>query len=514
MTRIRNADEFLLRFRRISDDYKIIFTPTIRKIRESYDDKKVSSSIDSRLEFHARVYFVNAFLASLNWNLVAKPEENLPNIFPEVPLRSERKGSIRFLDYLGIERETDYPLLVVETKRPSASLPQALGSSATYPEIISKGLSGESLMGEWNEWLNDDISDYVRSTYAHTKQVPRCVIITNGDWLILFLDPSNAFIESGIPDPSRILVFNNRKDIETRFSEIFLHLEYQQVLGKTPPLALGNFLFYINPDAVDHVMHGLRLKYFEQPRIYEKPAPNITVAPVLFLCSNYGAWLIVESPPRDYELPHKNQKLVQHLAEVKQAANKLLYEVNRKLGRSLHPCAISLHYDDIEKFEALQSVLEYERDEYFLVTGDNTHYLLIEPSAIKCPYHNWEICNRKGVSANSSPILARSTSPRSFFMSGELHHCAHRDVGVAKANPVTMGNRDRCGSRSGREGQAFCEIWRFEQHLCCRICAFEKVCTRATIFRLPCSPSNPIILSIWRIAHRVKYILMKLIQGK
>ena len=32
----------------------------------------------------------------------------------------------------------------------------------------------------------------------------------------------------------------------------------------------------------------------------------------------------------------------------------------------------------------------------------------------------------------------------------------------------------------------FCEIGRFEWHLCCRTCAFEEVCTKAEVFHLPC----------------------------
>jgi len=68
----------------------------------------------------------------------------------------------------------------------------------------------------------------------------------------------------------------------------------------------------------------------------------------------------------------------------------------------------------------------------------------------------------------------------------EPHHCAHRDVISAKGTPITPANRSQCGPRSGRDGQAFCEIWRFEQHLCCRTCAFEEVCLKVAVFQLPC----------------------------
>jgi hypothetical protein len=129
--------------------------------------------------------------------------------------------------------------------------------------------------------------------------------------------------------------------------------------------------------------------------------------------------------------------------------------------------------------------------ELLVVTGDQTHYLRKEPSVPDCPHHLWAHSNAAGCAANPGPIEKRSVNPRAFFKSGEQHHCAHREVTVAKASQITASNRDRCGRRSGQEGQAFCEIWRFEEHLCCRTCAFEEVCTEAQVFVLPCQrPTN------------------------
>ena len=193
MSRVRNADEFLLRFRRISNEYARIFGPALSKLRSQYTGLPEEEIINEHLEVHARVYFVNAFLASLNWGLDKSPTDGLPNLVPEVPVRSAETGSIRFLDYLGLERETNRPLLIVETKRPRARLPRTWTPAATYSEIVSRGLAGEKLIGEWNEWL-DTLRDYVRSVYQRNQVVPRRVVITNGEWLILFLDPERAFL--------------------------------------------------------------------------------------------------------------------------------------------------------------------------------------------------------------------------------------------------------------------------------------------------------------------------------
>jgi hypothetical protein len=121
-----------------------------------------------------------------------------------------------------------------------------------------------------------------------------------------------------------------------------------------------------------------------------------------------------------------------------------------------------------------------------VVTGDKTHYLSPEPSVSQCPHHSWGKSHAMGVACNPSPILNRSITPRSFFFSDEVHYCAHRDVTAAKSSQLATANRIRCGARSGENSQAFCEIWRFETHLCCRTCAFEEVCTKAEVFHLPC----------------------------
>lgn len=477
----KNANDFLLTFRKIRDEYKFVFRDRIADIRNQYAGQPEADILDQSLEAHVRVYVVNALLNALNWRLDKSPRDGLPNLFPEAPVRSGQSGTIRFLDYLGLERQSDNPLLIVETKRPSAILPP---KEPTYSEIITKGLAGENLSSEWNKWLRD-LRDYVRSIHAPRQKIPTRVAITNGKWLILFLDPSDAFLEIGRLNPNRILVFENEDDIEGRFSELFRELEYHQILGKTPPLRLGELNFHISQEVVDYVMHGLRLHYIEQRGIYQM-SPILKVAPELFIHSRYGGWLRVENPPKEYEIPHEGNLLPQHLNQVEQSGKNLLAEVNRHLGLSLQPQPLRKHYEDAEGFAFFPGVAECGPNDYLIITGDRTHYLLPNPSVSNCPYHDWTACYHEGIASNPGPIMLRSITPRSFFHSGEQHHCAHSRVSNSKSSQITPINRSRCGPRSGEDGQAFCEIWSFEQHLCCRTCAFEEVCTKATVFQLPC----------------------------
>ena len=493
MRPVRNADDSLRQFRKICEDYERYYRPLITTIRKRLTDGSSGKHLlphDECLEAHSRVYIVNALLAALNWRLDKSPGDGLPNLVPETPIRSEEWETIRFFDYLGFEKGPENPLLIVETKRPNTPLPHALTQAPTYSEIVSRGLAGEPLQGEWNKWL-DSLRDYVCSLYKRTQEAPRRVVLTNGDWLILFLDPFDAFLKDGTRNPNLIIVFLDRSDIEKRFRDLFLHLEHGLVLGETPAPTPRELLFYIDPGTVDQAMHGLHLHYIEEPGIYQKK-PVIKVAPILFLHLLHGSWLRVETTSQEeYELPHQKKLLSKHLREVKKAARKLLDQVNEVLQTSLQPLPLSQHYKDENAFEPIRGVVEYGTDKFLVVTGDKTHYLVPEPSVPDCLYHDWTVCDTNGVGANPGPIVKRSVEPRSFFVSGELQHCAHRDVFSAKENPITVYNRERCGLRSGEEGQAFCEIWRFEQHLCCRTCVFEEVCKKSEVFRLPCIPPEP-----------------------
>lgn len=484
MSRVKNANDFLFHLRGIRQNYEYLFAPRILQIRKKYVGMPKEGIPETVLEAHLRTYIINALLTGLNWRLEKKPEDDLPNLIPEAPVRSQERRTIRFLDYLGFEKQTNNPLLILETKRPGIGLPKTIEPASTYSEVVARGLAGETLTGEWNKWLQD-LRDYVKSVFQQTNKMPKRVIITNGDWLILILDPFGAFLQDGTPDPARIVTFLNGNDMENRFDELFSHLEYSQVSGEITPLTPGELPFHVEGKAIDRVMHGLRLRYIDLQGIY-RHSPMIKIAPVIFVHSRYGCWLKVETPPQEHELPHESDRLSDHLNDIDRAAKGLLTEVNQRLGTSLQPFPLSRHYEDEEGFEVIRGVVECRPNEYLIATGDKTHYLLPSPSVPDCPYHDWVACNQCGFASSPGPISAHSIVPRSFFFSAQLHHCAHRDVKSAKETQITNANRIRCGPRSGQDSRAFCEIWSFEQHLCCRTCAFEDVCTKTAIFQLPC----------------------------
>jgi hypothetical protein len=61
--------------------------------------------------------------------------------------------------------------------------------------------------------------------------------MTNGDWLVVFTDPEEAFISDRPVDPNKILIWANRNEIEQRHVELFRVVEHSVVVGKQPNIA-------------------------------------------------------------------------------------------------------------------------------------------------------------------------------------------------------------------------------------------------------------------------------------
>jgi hypothetical protein len=282
----------------------------------------------------------------------------------------------------------------------------------------------------------EDLRDYIRSVRENTKKIPKRVVITNGDWLILFLQPAEAFLQQEKCDPRSILVFRTAAEILEGSALLFSVLEHQVVLGTAPILRPAELLFHVEPNHIQDVMHGLRLRYHEAKAIYQREL-MIYVAPVLFLRTDFGAWLRVESSEKHYAFPHEPEKLATHLEDVRRRARSLLDETCQILKKSLTPISLAQHFADPESFDTQRAIIKLPDDLYWVLTGEQTHVLMPEPTVPDCPYHDYARAHAAGVAIQTGPILQRSVEPRSFFYSPETHHCAHQNVALAKSQSVT-----------------------------------------------------------------------------
>ncbi|OPX42368.1 hypothetical protein CLHUN_37870 [Ruminiclostridium hungatei] len=495
MSQTRNANEFLEKLRGITGRYIRLYRKKIEDIRVQYAQVN-ARLIDDSLEAHARQYFINELLQALNWRLNYSPTDGMPNMMLEAPIRSDTNGEIKFLDYLGFENGCEKPLMIIEAKRPNVALPSP--ANETYVnrspvELITCGLNGDmnALTGEWNKRITT-LRDYVCSLNSRSNHIPKRVIMTNGDWLIVFIDPTNAFINERQCNSNNILFWTSREDIENRYIGLFNAVEYNAVLDKNNIISLEELAFQIHPTSIDKILHGIRLMYYEEPQMYLDVMPQIKIAPVLFIGAKFGSWFMIDqqNDQNVFALPHKYENLKGHLNDMETAAASMLNDLIRILRLSIDTTSIVSHYGSQENIDSLKVVKEihsdYRKTDYIIVTGQETHYLKAQPSISECPYHEWSACQQQG-SAIDRLIIKRSIGePKAFFIDRELHHCAHRGVYMAKSSKISDQNRELCGPRSGASGCAFCEIYSIENLLCCRACFLEEICTRAEAFVLPC----------------------------
>ena len=504
---VRNATDFERELQEIRKFYE---EKCLKRITETYaifvnnEPGKLPESTKVALEAHTRTFYIDALLRALNWQFESK---ELLNLIPEFPIKSLSAGTTRFIDYFGLDA-TNNALLILETKRPSSTLPRLKQNKSQFsiPDkdneslLINLFLSGNvELTEDWGKWL-ETLRDYSKSVSANNRagQYPRRVVITNGDWLIIFLDPKDSFSNTS-PKLNRIIVYKNWNDVEKNTNQIFEYLEYYQVLGRTPPLSFGEIGFHLHPNNLDVAMFGLRLIYEEEigfsseNTISYDSTPRLKVLPVVFIRTTNGVWFRIDSRilQESQYIPHDQILIKAHIDKINESAIDLLEKINKKLGANLTCRSLAEHYASKDLFDELVTVTRKNIDkgeEFVIVTGSNTHYLKVESTIPNCDYHRWDNSKREGCATGNYPVKnSKIRDPRTIFKTDVEHHCSHQDIMKSKSSKLTIQNRDRCGSRSGKDQEAFCEIWKFEEHLCCRTCAFEEVCTKADVFQgLPC----------------------------
>lgn len=491
MSKFLHSGQFRDKFSTLRLEYEQFFQREIQRIRTKASNNPTgqpSPVVDECLENHARTYILNGMFEALNWPL--KCVDGLPLFIPEAPIESLERGSRRFLDYLGLSPTNQKPLIVIEAKRPNLKLP----SNENLPELISSYLRGETLGSIWDEILNT-MKDYIKSVFNKYNYSPHRAVITNGNWLILFLNPLQTFVNND-SDSGIIIVYYDYSEILSKASEVWAYLEYTNVAGKTETRVfnIGELPFQIETSKIKKITLGLKLIYCEIPTQY-KVRPQINVLPIILIALYNDTWICLQRNFHPgFDLPHKYEKLTNHLQEVDTFSHDLLEELFLFINCRFDISPLSEHYEqDIKFFDDFKgvnnvSIYPYEGvQKFILITGTMTHFLRETPTISGCRFHEWKNSKSENVAALESPIvMANVFQPKSFFTDGQDQHCTHvivRDVKVSQLNP---DNRQRIGLRSNPDGAAFCEIIQFEEFLCCRTCVFEDECLKGCHVNFPC----------------------------
>ena len=122
-------------------------------------------------------------------------------------------------------------------------------------------------------------------------------------------------------------------------------------------------------------------------------------------------------------------------------------------------------------------------NEFLLVTGVASHFVLEQPTISACVGHDWVDCHEIGKQMGTSPILGPSVDPKAYYVSAASHHCAHRVI------------HDRRSSK--------CYVAVFEKFLCCKACIFQGSCwPEPVVPLLPCGASVKAQSESFGVAHQ------------
>jgi hypothetical protein len=432
VSRIRNATEGLQLFRNELRKFGEYYKPKIEQIRRKYSENPLNQAppqLDDLLEAHIRKYLIDRLLIALNWNILLEDDPEATNLVPEAPIVSVEHGTTRYLDYLGMEQGSGQALLIVESKRPGSPLPilknktfrkSASLSNLDVAEAILAGLQGGELLYEWGAWL-DTLKDYFQTVKQRGHSLPRRVVITDGDWCIVFREPETTLLypDRSICDHISVYLPSEPPQIgavfESNFIKVFESLEYGCVLGQARSLTLGDLTFQVPPGRRTTMIRGLHLKYFEVEELYQT-TPRIQISPLLFIRVEGGEWIRLEArEPED--APADEDELVEHINRVHAKAEQFADAVTKALQAEPTWLSIEDHYLDPASFDQLKGVTETRQDEFILITGTDSHYLRKVPTVVGCPFHDWHnIGNKNHRYPAHAPLSVPSTEERAFFI--------------------------------------------------------------------------------------------------
>lgn len=524
MSLTRNATDFESLYKKLRADYEQHYNPIYDKIREVFAKKNLAAGLSPAatltaedelnkglLEAQFRLTFFDPLLNALNWYTTTAKlgrRETLDYVNTVIEPQSHVTGNQwQYFDYLGFEQQgtSITPLMLFEAKRPSEKLPatnalvragvtKGLSEDEKIVEIIAKALRGAQISGPWKEHVTQ-LQGYVKAIFSRTNRYPKKVAITNGEWLLIFTQPDKIFSDAPSFTTDHLMLFSSHAKIESNLNKIFDELAYINLRETIHEINIGEIGF--KSSQFDYALRGLYLIRHKKPStVFSGGAAEIIVSPMVFLHSINGSWSYIRGD-KEFDMPGNYADLKHHLQSVQQYSDELFQRVEGYMtGGQFQPQTLNHHYGSVS-FEDLKSVIELKErstpseDHIYLVTGEFHHFILPNPTNSDCltthHYYQWSSCNSCGVANTAVPIVRRDFDLKSFFRADalEMHHCAHQQVTSAKSHQIPSSSSFK---RSRSSGEAFCEIWPFEQYLCCRTCIFQDVCLSSGVFNLPCQP--------------------------
>lgn len=420
-------------------------------------------------EHTTRVHFLDEFVELLGWSLGLGGD-----MAEEARLKGE---TTTFMDYLGVKPDTHAPALLIEAKAWDKAflLPRnkkAYEAPTLLGEAINHWRSGKSakdspVAGQWHDYI-DQVGGYVKNLKdRHGHTLPRAVI-TSGQWIVVFVDPVQAFVEGTVED-IKIKIFQ-KQNFKAQASVLFSLISKKAIAAETPfNVRPTQVLNYLTKDLLIACFHAVHVSYEASGSPVFGRKPRVLVYPALVLRGADNMLLAVLEESEESSLQYTKddttdeRSLAPHVDKLTAGAAALLARTGEQLGLELRPAPIVdfpgfprelMHNPTVTRPLARSN--PRERDNWIIVTGQASHFVKSGPD-LDCRFHNWSVCNgarrAAGTSAISSPVLSM---PRALFTDATPHHCAHSDVS------------DRRKPR--------CQIHMIDASLCCRGCTFVSDC--------------------------------------
>lgn len=450
----------------------------------------------SMLERPTRRFLIDHFLRALDWN-----PDNPGQVIEEARAYSANNDRLYF-DYLGVSPTDRAPVLIVEAKGFDIPKPRRARSSELDAKDMRKLICealfalkdesqrGSGIIAEWAEYLKD-LHSYVSALNEFGRRTLRRVVITAGNWVIVFEEPIACFVTPGQPITERVHCFPNGDEILLRHVELFEMLHRRRLVD-TLPLALDvpEALEFLPPDKIGDCYRAVMVATSARTGAERKKYPTRSVYPAVLVKSS-DRWFAILNLDRWAEEPKGSERIEDFLRSLEQAGNDLEGRLRARLGLPLIPRSLdqfpgfpqaqvrqhtSSEVPPLPGSTADRAVTGPRRTyvihsgepgapaEYIVVTGTSWFYKsdrATTPSV--CDFHYWKAARNAGVAKGD---LQFGCSVASFTEDGQDRHCSHGDLRSIRAQ--------------------HCHVLPLETHMCCHSCSFVRICWDSDRALLPC----------------------------
>lgn len=427
------------------------------------------AEVDDPHEHTTRVHFLDELVELLGWSLGLGGD-----MVEEARLKGD---TTTFMDYLGVKADTNVPALLIEAKAWDKEFLAPRKKEAFQAAVLlGRGINhwrtgGEAkdspVAGQWHAYI-DQVGGYVKGLKERHGHTLTRAVITSGQWIVVFIDPVQAFVEGSVEDV-KIKIFE-KQNFKAQASELFGLISKKALAAETPfNIRPTQILNYLTKDLVVACFHAVHVSYEATGSPIFGRRPRVLIYPALVLLGPDNMLLTVLEESEESLLEYTKDattdefSLEPHVNKLSAGAAALLKRTSEQLDLELRPAPIvdypgfrrePMHKAAVARPLALSN--PRERDNWIIVTGQATHFVKTAPD-VDCRFHKWSVCNiarvAAGASAVSRPVLS---TPRALFIDETPHHCSHRDV-IDRREPR-------------------CQIHMIDAGFCCRSCIFMSDC--------------------------------------